>query len=73
MNMAAFSELLSTPNNFVRLEESIRGMPLLPSGCGVNNNITGDGYNEVGAISPRCYYHMVLSASRHYIMIMEIF
>ena len=40
---AALSELPSTTDIFVRTEELIWDMPLLPSGCGVDDNLTIDG------------------------------
>ena len=61
---AKLSELPSAPDTFVRPEESIGDMHLLPSGCGMDDNLTVDGHNEVDARSCGCYHLLVLSARR---------
>ena len=68
---AALSELRSTPDNFVPLEESIGDMPIFPSSCGMDDNLTINGHNEVGTRYRGCYHIMALSARRRCIMILE--
>ena len=43
-------------------------MPMLPSGCGVDNNLTVDGHNEVDTISRGCSRLLALLAQRHHII-----
>ena len=50
----ALSKLPATPDTYIRLKELIRDMPLSPSGCGVDNNLTVDGHNKVDARSCGC-------------------
>ena len=71
MKTAALSEFPSTPDTFVRLEECIGDMPLLSSGCGVDDNLTIDGHNEIDAISRGCYHLLVLSARHRRIIILD--
>ena len=59
---ATLSELPSTPDTFVCTEESIGDMPLSPSGCGVDDNLTANGHNKVDARSRWCSYLLALSA-----------
>ena len=66
--MAALSEFPSTPDTCIRLEESIRDMPLSTSGCGIDNNLTDDGHNAVGAISHKCSHLLAISAQIHHII-----
>ena len=70
---ATLSEFPSTPDTFVRLEESIGGMPMSPSGCGVDDNLTIDDHNEVDARSRRCSHIPGLSLRRRRIMILDKF
>ena len=62
--MDALSELPSTPDTFVRTEESIGDMPLSPSGCGMVDNLAVNSHNEVDARSCGCYHLLALSARR---------
>ena len=73
LKTAALSELPSTTDTFVCPEESIGDMPLSPSGCSVDKNLTVDGHNEVDARSRGCYHLLALSARRHHIMILGDF
>ena len=68
---AALLELPSTPDTFFSPEELIRDMPLSPSGCGVENNLTIDEQNGVDVRSRRCSHLLALSARRRRIMILE--
>ena len=70
---AKILELPSTPDNFVRPEESIEDMPLSPRGCGVDDNLNIDGHNEVDVRSHGCSYLLALSARRFHIMILDEF
>ena len=70
---ATFPELPSTPDIFVSPEESIGDMPLLPSGCGVDDNLTIDGHTEVDVRSRKCSHLTALSALRRRIMILDGF
>ena len=73
MKTATLLELPFTPNSFVRPEESIGDMPLLPSGGGVDNNLNIDGHNEVDARSCGCSHLLALSARRRRIVILNEF
>ena len=64
MKTAALSSFPSTPNTCVHPEELIRGMPLLPSVCGMDNNLAVDGHNEVDARSRGCSHLLALSSWR---------
>ena len=70
---AALSELPSTPDTFVRPEESIGDMPLSPSGCSVYDNLTVDGHNEVNASSHGCSQVLALSVQPRRIRILDNF
>ena len=70
---AALSELPSTLDTFVSPEESIGDMPLLPSVCSVDDNLTIDGHSEVDARSRGCSHLLALSAQRRRIMILDEF
>ena len=73
INTAALSEFPSTPNNVIRQEELIGGMPLLQSVYGVDDNLTVNGHNEVDARSCGCSHLLELSARSRHIMILEYF
>ena len=73
MKTATLSELPSTPDNSVRPEESIGDMPLSPSGCGVGDNLTINGHNEVDARSRGCSHLLALSSRHLRIMILDEF
>ena len=64
-------ELTFTPDTFFYPEESIGNMPLSPSGCGMDNNLTINGLNEVNARSCGCFHLLALSARRRRMMILD--
>ena len=67
VNTAVLSEFPSTPDTCICPEESIRDMPLSPSNCGVNKNLTTDDHNEVVSRSRRVSRpSSVISAARSY-------
>ena len=65
---AALSELPYTPDICLRLEESIRDMPLLWNGCGIDKKMAYDGHNEVDARYRWCSQLVTLSTWRRCII-----
>ena len=61
-------EYIPTPNTCIHAEEASGDMHLLPRGCGVDNDLTADGQNELDARSRRRSRLLALSARRHCII-----